>query len=129
MCHQLKRGKLELRDKFPSDGVPDLLTFSNGWGFVRLIQEDNIRNNSNFTNLPEAASRRLMNEHLPSDLIVPENFFVPIRLKALAKDIAAPILEEHVKQEKETAKPAKNTHSAGICDVALSLAKSRCLMM
>jgi YVTN family beta-propeller protein len=108
----VKKGKLELRDKFPSEGVPDLLTFSNGWGFVRLIEEDSIKTISNFTNLPEAASRRLMNEHLPSDLIVPENFFVPIRLKALAKDIAAPILEEHVKHEKETAKPAKNTHSA-----------------
>jgi YVTN family beta-propeller protein len=108
----VKKGKLELRDKFPSDGIPDLLTFSNGWGFVRLIQEDSIKTIPNFTNLPEAASRRLMNEHLPSDLIVPENFFVPIRLKALAKEIAAPILEEHVQQQRETAKPVKNTHSA-----------------
>lgn len=109
----VKKGKLELRDKFPAEGVPDLLTFSNGWGFVRLIEEDSIKTIPNFTNLPEAASRRLMNQHLPSDLIVPENFFVPIRLKALAKEIAAPILEEHVKQkEKETARAAKNEHSA-----------------
>jgi YVTN family beta-propeller protein len=114
------KGKLELRDKIPADGVPDLLIFSNGWGFVRLIQKNSIKTIPNLTNLPDAANRRLMNEHLPSDLIVPENFFVPIRLKALAKEIAAPILEERSKTVAEIAKYLPNAHSAVFATSPLS---------
>ena len=117
-----RKGKLELRDKFPSDGVPDLLNFSNGWGFIRLIQQDSIKTIPNLTGMPDAANRRVMNEHFPSDLIVPEHFFVPVRLKSLTKDIAAPILEDRNKQkdEKVKTKSAPNAHSAVFASSPLS---------
>ncbi len=122
-----KKGKLELRDKFPSDGVPDLLTFSNGWGFVRLIQQDSIKTIPNLNGLPDATNRRVMNEHFPSDLIVPEHFFVPVRLKSLTKEIAAPILEERKKTNPDadtatdgSAIKVPNAHSAVFATSPLS---------
>lgn len=110
------KGKLELRDKVPADGVPDLLMFSNGWGFIRLIHQEKLKTVPNLNNLSDSTNRRLMNAHFPSDLIVPENFFVPVRLKSLAKEIAVAEPTASAKSQTHTEEtkspPTHNEHSA-----------------
>jgi YVTN family beta-propeller protein len=103
--------KVELRDKIPADGVPDLLIFSNGWAFVRVVQKEWVKTIPQLEHLPPEAALRLNNEHFPSDLIVPENFYIPKRLRALGKELMVPVLEDYEEKARllATMASAKNT--------------------
>ncbi len=83
-----KGEKVELLGKFPADKTPDILVFSNGWCFLRVVERDGMKTTLSGNDLPEAFDKQLLSGHFPSDLVVPEKFVLPERLNPLAKGLS-----------------------------------------
>jgi YVTN family beta-propeller protein len=86
--------KIELQHRFPESGKPDFLSFSNGWCFLRVFNKGEMKTILSGKELPELLDKQLLAGHFPSDLIVPEKFVLPDRLRDLAKDLPVTIKGE-----------------------------------
>ena len=96
---QTKTDKVELGEVYPPTGKPDMMVFSNGWCFLRVIKRGPNKSIVNAKELPDSLLKRLLAGHFATDLIVPEKFVLPRRLKALAKDISVTYYDEAPRPE------------------------------
>lgn len=85
--------KVTLEGRFPKEGKPDFLSFSNGWTYLRVIAKNNLKTVAIPSDTPENLRQRLLSSKLPPDLIVPEGLKFPENLKALVGDVNVPIAE------------------------------------
>jgi YVTN family beta-propeller protein len=79
--------KVELQHRFPESGKADFLSFSNGWCFLRVFSKGETKTILSGKELPESLDKQLLAGHFPGDLLVPEKFVLPDRLRDLAKDL------------------------------------------
>jgi len=79
---------------FPSEEKPDIIIFSNGWSFMRVVKEGTHRTLRMPQTLPESARRHLVASKFPSDLIVPETFVLPLSLKSVRGDVSVSIVDD-----------------------------------
>lgn len=67
----------------PNREHPDILVYSNGWSFLRVVAKGKSKTTVMPAELPDKLRKQLSSCRFPSDLIVPENFFLPLSLKSL----------------------------------------------
>jgi YVTN family beta-propeller protein len=82
-----KNNKTELSYRLPAQGKPDILAFSDGWFFLRVIDNGKARTILSGKELPDELDKQLQAGHFASDLVVPENFVLPGRLNSLSKGL------------------------------------------
>ena len=98
---QVKTDKVELTEVYPPQGRSDMLVFSDGWCFLRVLKRGVNKTIVNPHELPEDLLKLLLSGHFATDLIVPEKFILPRRLKVLAKDISVTYFDEAPRKEEQ----------------------------
>ncbi len=83
-----KHGKAQLQTMFPNAERPDVLVYGNGWCFLHVIKRGRARTVSLPAEMPEKLRKEILSCKFPSDLIVPEGFFLPQSFKPLIGDVA-----------------------------------------
>jgi len=89
---------VRLKETFPP--VPmakrktDLYCFDDGYIYLRVVRNLNIRTFPSLTEVPENIRKLILAGHLPVDLIVPNNFALPAVLRPIVGDVAINILKE-----------------------------------
>lgn len=89
-----KPGKVEILDRFPANELPDLVVFSNGWCYLRVIKKESIKTSLVPSSLPEKMRKQLFNCKFPTDLITPENYALTKSMKPLLGDVSIPLLND-----------------------------------
>lgn len=79
---------------FPSEEKPDIIIFSNGWTFMRVVKEGVHRTLRLPQTLPEAARKHIVSSKFPMDLLVPESFVLPLSLKSVRGDVSVNIVDD-----------------------------------
>jgi YVTN family beta-propeller protein len=79
---------------FPSEEKPDIIIFSNGWTFMRVIKEGTHRTLRLPKTLPEAAIKHIVSSKFPMDLLVPDSFVLPLSLKSVRGDVSMSIVDD-----------------------------------
>ncbi|MBU6455606.1 MAG: beta-propeller fold lactonase family protein, partial [Cyanobacteria bacterium REEB67] len=72
----------------------DIYLFDNGFTFVRVIKNLNVKTFPSFRALPEKTRASLLTGHLPVDLIVPDGFALPVSYKPVIGDVSVQLLKE-----------------------------------
>jgi YVTN family beta-propeller protein len=98
---QTKPEKVTLTEVYPPQGKSDMLVFSNGWCFLRVLKRGLNKTIVNPHELPENLLKLLLSGHFATDLIVPEKFTLPRRLKVIAKDISVTYFDEAPRKEEQ----------------------------
>jgi len=83
--------KTSLKAAFPAQGAPEFLLFDNGWCYLKVLRSRNEQTVLALEELPPQLRKSLLSAQFPSDLIVPEHFFLPLSLKPIARTIAVTI--------------------------------------
>ena len=79
---------------FPSEEKPDIIIFSNGWTFLRVVKEGTHRTLRLPKTLPEAAIKHIVSSKFPMDLLVPDSFVLPLSLKSVRGDVSVNIVDD-----------------------------------
>lgn len=79
---------------FPSEESPDVIVFSNGWSFLRVVKEGTHRTLRVAKTLPEPIKKHIVASKFPLDLLVPEGFVLPSSLKSVRGEVAVQIVDD-----------------------------------
>lgn len=83
-----KNQKVAIESKYPPNAEPaDLVFFSNGWAFVRLLHKGDACTAALSKDMPDKLRKRVESLRFPLDLIVPQGFVMPRSFKALITDV------------------------------------------
>ena len=97
-------GAVQLKEKFPAESdAPDLLSFSDGWCFVRVVKKGNLRTIASLNAISESLRKQLSVCKFVPDLIVPDNFSVPRAFKTAVGDLAIAVSIEQAQKPKTVA--------------------------
>jgi len=83
--------KIFLKAVFPAKDAPDFLLFDNGWCYVKVLVLGHDQTILALDELPVHLRKSLISAQFPSDLIVPEHFFVEPSLKSIVNNLAVTI--------------------------------------
>jgi len=83
------KGNVTLLETFPANSpTPDLLSYSNGWVYLRVIKKGVLNTVVHPTALPEHLRKQMLSGKMPTDLIVPQNMIVPRSMKSVIGDLS-----------------------------------------
>ncbi len=83
--------KIFLKAVFPAKDTPDFLLFDNGWCYVKVLVLGHEQTILALDELPVHLRKSLISAQFPSDLIVPEHFFVEPSLRSIVNNLAVTI--------------------------------------
>jgi YVTN family beta-propeller protein len=109
-------GTVNLNLTIPDANSPDLLSFSNGWFYLRVIRRGLLRTTILPKDVPEATRKMLLTCHFPTDLIVPDSFVLPRSFKPLLGDTSIPLTDDAVIARADFGQAqhkSKNSHAKG----------------
>lgn len=78
----------------PSAENPDLIVFSSGWTFLRVVKEGPHRTLKLPQSLPEKMRKHILASKFPFDLLVPDGFILPLSLKSIRGDVSVSIIDD-----------------------------------
>ncbi len=81
-----KKSKVVLEVAYPAPEKPEVLCYSNGWCYLKVLKKGQFRLVSLPAELPDKVKKQILSCKFPSDLIVPDKFLLPQSLKALIGD-------------------------------------------
>lgn len=107
-------GKISYAGAFPAGSTPDVVAFSNGWCFLRVVGKGKFKTIALPHDLPEKLRKHILQCHMPADLIVPSDMTVPASLKSLIGDLNISVLNASGGSEPATSDvSAWNVDNAG----------------
>lgn len=115
---EAKPPEIRLNGVFPSRSEPVLLSFSNGWFFLKVQKLGKNKTVAVPANLPEALNKSLLSCRFPADFIVPEGFILPRALKPtvgeqpIAFEGEKPKVVEKPPEHHEAPPPKKVVHTS-----------------
>lgn len=78
----------------PSAEKPDVIVFSSGWTFLRVVAEGPHRTLKLPQGLPEKVRKQILASKFPFDLLVPDKFVLPLSLKSIRGDVSVSIIDD-----------------------------------
>ena len=99
---------------FPSEENPDLIVFSSGWSFLKVIKEGQHRTLKLPQGLSEKAKKHILASKFPFDLLVPDAFVLPLSMKSIRGDVSVSIIDDLSIAKQATMSEAPETSGSGV---------------
>ncbi|HEY9717920.1 MAG TPA: beta-propeller fold lactonase family protein [Trichormus sp.] len=83
------KGNVSLLESYPTNAAaPDLLSYSNGWVYLKVLKKGVLNTVVVPAELPEHLRRQVLSGKMPADLIVPQNMIVARSLKPVIGEVS-----------------------------------------
>ncbi|HEY9773664.1 MAG TPA: beta-propeller fold lactonase family protein [Planktothrix sp.] len=110
-------------DTFPINAqVPDVVAFSNGWFYLRVVRRGVVNTVSLPESLPPAVKKMLLADKFPNDLIVPDNMRIPKSMKSMVGDVDIQVVDDALFAKPDFGEELAKSKSAATATAAVAAA-------